>query len=46
MNLISCTTHHHVTDLVNHDMVKMEKLEYLENGTFLQNKKILNMCLR
>ena len=37
-------THHDVTDLVNHGMVKNVKLEYLENGTKLFceiNKKFL-----
>ena len=34
MYLVSCTnTHHDVTDLVNHGMVKNTKLEYLEKGT-------------
>ena len=29
-----CTnTHHDVTDLVNYGIVKIQKLEYLENGT-------------
>ena len=26
-------THHDVTDLENHGMVKIQKLEHLENGT-------------
>ena len=45
---VSCTyTHHNVTDLVNHGMVKnTKKLEYLESGRFLWNKKILNLCFR
>ena len=31
---VSCTnTHHEITDLVNHEMVKIHKLEYLDNGT-------------
>ena len=43
MHFILCTTiHHDVTDLVNHGIVKNTKIEYLENGTFLRNKKILN----
>ena len=49
MHPVLCTnTHYDVTDLVNHGMVKVQKLEYLENGTyfFLRNKKILNLCLR
>ena len=34
MHLVSCTnTHHDVTDLVNHEMVKTQKLEYLANET-------------
>ena len=34
MHLISCTnTHRDVTDLINHGMVKIKKLEYIENGT-------------
>ena len=29
---VSCTNaHHDITDLVNHGMVKIQKLEYLEN---------------
>ena len=33
MHLVSCTnTHRDVTDLVNHGMVEIQKLEYLENG--------------
>ena len=39
-------TRHDVTDLVNHGMVEIQKLEYLENGTyqditFLRKKKFL-----
>ena len=31
---VSCTnTHHDITDLVNHGMVKIHTLEYLDNGT-------------
>ena len=34
MHLISCTnTHHDITGLVNHGMVKNTKTEYLENET-------------
>ena len=34
MHPVSCTNAHHgVTDLVNHEMVKTWKLEYLENET-------------
>ena len=34
MHLISCTnTHRDITDLVNHGMLKIQKLEYLENET-------------
>ena len=40
-------TSHTNTCQVNHGMVKLHKLEYLEqNITFLQNEKILNLCLR
>ena len=36
MHPVSFTnTHHDITDLVNHEMVKNKKLEYLENGTYL-----------
>ena len=48
MHLISCTnTHRDVTDLVNHGMVKIQTLEYLENGTsfFYETKKFL-ICYR
>ena len=44
MYLVSCTnTHQDVTDSVNHGMVKIQKFEYLENGTqfFYEIKKIL-----
>ena len=47
MHLISCTnTHHDVTDLVNHGMVKNTKtwISWERNIIFLQNKKILNLC--
>ena len=34
MQPVSCTNiHYHVTDLINHGMVKIQKLEYPENGT-------------
>ena len=34
MHPISCTnTHYDVTDLVNHGMAKIRKLEHLENRT-------------
>ena len=41
-------THHDVTDLVNHRMVKYIKSWIIreQNTTFLWNKKILNLCLR
>ena len=29
-------THHDVTDLVNMGWLKIQKLEYLENGTYLR----------
>ena len=44
MNPVSCaTTHHDDTGFVNHEMVKTQKLEYLENGTqlFHEIKKFL-----
>ena len=46
---ILCTnTHHDVTDLVNHGMVKNTKtwISWKRNIIFLRNKKILNLCLR
>ena len=49
MHPISCTnTHCDVTDLVNHGMVKNTKtwISWERNITVLQNKKILNLCLR
>ena len=47
MHLVSCTnTHHDITDLVNYEIVKNENLNILQNIIFLQNKKILNLCLR
>ena len=41
-------THHDVKDLVNHGMVKNTKtwITWEWNITFLQNKKIRNLCLR
>ena len=46
---VSCTnTHHDVTDLVNHGMVKNTKtwISWERNIIFLWNKKILNLWLR
>ena len=46
---VSCTnTHHDATGLVHHGMVKNTKIwtSWKRNGTFLRNKKILNLCLR
>ena len=48
MDTDSCTnTHHDITDLVNHGMVKSTKswIPWEQNRTFLWNK-ILNLCLR
>ena len=45
----SCdNTHHDVTDLVNHEMIKNTKtwISCERNKAFLWNKKILNLCLR
>ena len=45
---VLCTnTHHDVTDLVNHGIVKNTTnwISWELNITFLQNKKILNLCL-
>ena len=41
-------THHDVTNLVNHKMVKNTKIwiSWERNTTFLWNKKIINLCLR
>ena len=41
-------THHDVTDLVNHGMIKNTKtcISWEQNITFLQNKIILNLSLR
>ena len=49
MHPVSCTnTHHDVTDLVNHEIVKNTKtwISWEWNITFLQNEKIPNLCLR
>ena len=49
MHPVSCTnTHHDVTDLVNHGMVKNTKtsISRERNIIFLRNKKILNLCVR
>ena len=49
MHPVSCTnTHHDVSDLVNHEMVRNTKtsLSRERNITFLRNKKILNLCLK
>ena len=49
MQPVSCTdTHHEVTDLVNHRIVENTKtwISWEWNITFLQNKKILNLCLK
>ena len=46
---VSCTnTHHDVTYLGNHRMVKNTKtwISWKQNITFLRNKKIFNLCLR
>ena len=49
MHLVSCTnTHRHITDMVNHGMVKNKKtwISWEWNIIFLQNKKVLNLCFR
>ena len=49
MYFLLCTnTHRHVTDSVNHRMVKITKtsISWERNIIFLRNKKILNLCLR
>ena len=49
MHLVSCTdTHHDVTDLVNHEMVKNTETRISSewNIIFLRSKKIFNLCLR
>ena len=46
MHPVTCTnTHHDITDLVNHGLVKNTKSGE-QNKTFLCNKNILNLCLR
>ena len=46
MHPLSCT-HHDVTDLVNHGIVKNAKtwISWERNITFLRNEKILKLCL-
>ena len=49
MHLVSCTnTHHDITDLVNHGMVKNTKtwISWEQNILFLQNKNMLSLCIR
>ena len=49
MHPVCCTnTHHDVTDLGNYGVVKNTKtgISSEPNITFLQNNKILNLCLR
>ena len=49
MHPVSCTdTHHDVTDLLNHGMVKNAKtwISWEWNIAFLWNKNILNLWLR
>ena len=49
MHLVLCSnTHHNITDLVNYGIVKNTKtwISWEWNITFLQNKNILNLCLR
>ena len=49
MHPVFCTnTHHDVTCLLNHVMVKNTKtwISWEWNKTFLWNKKILNLCLQ
>ena len=48
MHPVACiNTHHDVTDLINHGMVKNTKtwISWERNITFLRNKRIFNMCL-
>ena len=45
MHLASCTnTHRDITDLVNMGWLKIQKLEYLENGTFFYEIKEFLIC--
>ena len=49
MHSVLCTnTHHDVTDLVNHGMVKNTKtwISWKQNLISLRNKKTLDLCLR
>ena len=49
MHLVSCTnTHHDVTDLLNHGIVKNTRtwISWERNITFLRKKETLNLCLR
>ena len=49
MDLVWCTnTHYGVRVLINHGMVKTTKtwISWEQNITFLQNKTVLNLCLR
>ena len=49
IHLVSCTnTHHEVTDLLNHGMVKNTKtlISWEQNITSLPNEKFLKLCLR
>ena len=47
MRPVSCTnTHHDVKIWQIMGWLKIQTLEYLENGTFLRNKKVLKLCLR
>ena len=47
MRPVSCTnTHHGVKIWQIMGWLKIQTLEYLENGTFLRNKKVLKLCLR
>ena len=48
-NSVSWTnTHHGITDLINHGMVKRTKtwISWEQYITYLQNKKIVNLCHR
>ena len=48
MHPVSCTNaHHDTTDFINHGWLKIQTWIFWErNINFLQNKKILNLCLR